>query len=79
VNESIPILFADDTSIFITNHSPIDYENNFTQILQNINVLSLNFDKTYFTQFSTKNNIINMPINLVTAKLLHPLILNSLD
>jgi hypothetical protein len=56
------VLFADDTSIIITNSSPIDYDNNIIQIFKNINdwfkanLLTLNFDKTYFIQFLAKNS-----------------------
>jgi hypothetical protein len=41
--------------------SPIDYENNIIKIFQNMidqfkaNLLTLNFIKTYFIQFWTKN------------------------
>jgi hypothetical protein len=70
-SESIPILFVDDTSIIITNPSHTDYENNFTQMPKNINewfkgnLLTLNLDKTYFMQFSTKNsNIMNMHMHV---------------
>ena len=57
---SKPILFADDTSIIITNHSPSQFKEDINNIIENINdwfrgnSLSLNFDKTYFLQFSTK-------------------------
>jgi hypothetical protein len=53
---------ADDTSTIITNSSPIDYENNTSPIFKKINdwfkanLLTLNFDKTYFIPFLTKNN-----------------------
>jgi hypothetical protein len=40
-NESTSILFADDTSIIITNYSPIDYENNLTKIQILMNGLRL--------------------------------------
>jgi hypothetical protein len=57
-----PIVLVDDTSIIITNSSPIDYGNNIIQILKNINdwfkanLLTLNFDKTHFIQCLTKNS-----------------------
>ena len=56
-----PILFADDTSIIITNPSPSKFKEEINNIIDNINVwfignsLSLNFDKTYFLQFRPKN------------------------
>jgi hypothetical protein len=62
INKSKPILFADDTSIIITNSSPIDYKNNITEVFKNINdwfkanLLTLNFNKTYYVQFLTNNS-----------------------
>jgi hypothetical protein len=56
------MLFADDTSIIITNSSPVDFENNIIQIFKDINdwfkanLLTLNFDKTYFIQLLNKNS-----------------------
>lgn len=68
-SKSIPILFADDTSIIVKNHNCIEYEKKLTLLLNNINewfkanLLTLNLDKTYFMQFSTKNiNAMNTPI-----------------
>jgi len=48
------ILFAEDTSIIITNPSPSKFKEDINNIIDNINdwfrgnSLSLNFDKTYF-------------------------------
>jgi hypothetical protein len=56
-----PILFADDTSIIITNPSPSKFKEDINNIIDNINdqvrskSLSLNFDKTYFLQFRPKS------------------------
>jgi hypothetical protein len=56
------VLFADDTSIIITNSIPADFENNIIKIFKDINdrfkanLLTLNFVKTYFIQFLTKNS-----------------------
>jgi hypothetical protein len=61
ISKSKPVLFADDTSITIMNSRPTDYEN-IIQIFNNINdwfkanSLTLNFNKTYFIQFLTKNS-----------------------
>jgi hypothetical protein len=61
ISKSKPVLFADDTSIIITNSSPVDFKNNIIQIFKDINdwfkanSLTLNFDKTYFIKFLTKN------------------------
>jgi hypothetical protein len=58
ISKSKPVLFADDTSIIIMNSSPLDHENNIIQILKNINdlsranLLTLNFDKTYFILYN---------------------------
>jgi hypothetical protein len=61
-SKSIPILFADDTSIIIRNSNRIEYENELNLIFKNIsewfkaNSLTLNLDKTHFMHFSTKNS-----------------------
>jgi hypothetical protein len=64
-----PTLFADDTSVIITNSSPSKFKE-INNTIDNVNdwfrgnSLSLNFDKTYFLQFSTKNSYeINIKIN----------------
>jgi hypothetical protein len=55
---STPILFADDTSVLIT---PREFKIITNEILKKldkwfkINLLSLNFDKTHFIHFKTKN------------------------
>jgi len=59
---SKPILFADDTSIIISNPSPSKLKEDINNVIDNINSwfrcnsLSLNFDKTYFLQFRPKNS-----------------------
>ena len=58
---SKPILFADDTSIIITNPSPSKFKEDINNITDNINAWfrdnsSLSFDKTYFLQFQSKNS-----------------------
>ena len=56
------VLFADDTSIIITSHNPINFKTNINKIFQgvnrwfNTNLLSLNIDNTYYMQFVTKNS-----------------------
>ena len=56
------ILFADDTSIIITNPIPSKFKEDINNTIDNINnwfrcnSLSLNFDKTYFLQFRPKNS-----------------------
>ena len=64
------ILFADDTSIIITNPNASKFKEDINNIIDNINdwfkgnALSLNFDKTYFLQFRPRNNYeINLKIS----------------
>jgi hypothetical protein len=62
-NKSIPILFADDTSILVTststnkNYFQTKITANFNLINEwlGINLLSINFTKTHYVQFTTKN------------------------
>jgi hypothetical protein len=61
INNSIPVLFADDTSVIITNSTPTDFQKDIKDVFEHSNtwftlsLLSLNFDKTYFIHFKTKN------------------------
>jgi hypothetical protein len=64
-----PILFADDTSIIISNTNPEEFRNNVSSVLIETinwfqsNFLSLNCDKIHFLQFLTKkHNEIKMQI-----------------
>jgi hypothetical protein len=56
------VLFADDTSIIIASPNPIHFKNNVNKIFQDVNrwfstnLMSLNIDKTHYTQFITKNS-----------------------
>jgi hypothetical protein len=56
------VLYADNTSIIITSPNPTNFTNNANKILQDINkwlatnLLSLNADKTQYTQFVTKTS-----------------------
>jgi hypothetical protein len=84
-SKSIPILFADDTSIIVKNPNRIEYENELTLLLKTINewfkanLLILNLDKTCFVQFSTKNsNIMNKPFSCSNNHITSFLILNFL-
>ena len=55
-----PILFADDTTIIITNANPDEFQKNISSVMTEItswfqsNLLSLNYNKTHFMQFQTK-------------------------
>jgi len=57
----VPILFADDTSILLSHSYPTDFYNNMTMEFKILSdwfkqsFLSLNFSKTQFTNFTTKN------------------------
>ena len=64
------ILFADDTSIIITNPSPSKFKEDINNVIDNINdwfrsnSSSLNFDKMYSLQFRPKNSYeINIKIS----------------
>ena len=55
------VIFADDTSIIITNNNKIDFTNALQQTIIEMsswfrsNLLTLNYDKTHFLQFLTTN------------------------
>ena len=57
-----PILFADDTSIIITNPNSSKFEEDINNTIDNINdwfrgnTSTLNFDKTYFLKFRPRNS-----------------------
>ena len=54
------ILFADDTSIIISNTNPEEFNNTINSVMTEItdrfqsNLLTLNYNKTTFLQFLTK-------------------------
>jgi hypothetical protein len=59
---SKPILFADDRSLIITNHSPIHFKigttTAFVQLSEwiNANTLFLNYEKTHYIHFMTNSS-----------------------
>jgi len=59
------VLFADDTSLIISNPDPIKFRDDANKILQHIqewfnaNLIYLNWKKTHFMHFTTKNNPFN--------------------
>jgi hypothetical protein len=61
-DKSVPILFVDDTSILLFHSNCTDLSNNINTIFKILNHwfkqnwLSLNFTKTQFTNFTTRNN-----------------------
>ena len=58
---SIAILFADDTSTLVTSPGRHDFHINITAAVNcinewlNANLLSINFNKTHYIQFTTNN------------------------
>lgn len=60
-NISVPILVADNTGVIIRIASITDFQSNIKTEFEYLikwfvsNILSLNFDKTNFIQFKTKN------------------------
>jgi hypothetical protein len=60
-DKAIPILFADDTSILITSSHKNDFQLKLTIAFSfindwlNTNLLPINFNKTHYVQFTTKN------------------------
>jgi hypothetical protein len=60
-HKALPILFADDTSILLTSPNNTQMQSDFNIIFEQLikwfksNFLFLNFDKTYFIQFTNKS------------------------
>jgi RNA processing factor Prp31 len=93
-NVSKRVLFAENTSIIATNHIAAEIKNDINTVLGNIkdwfriNLLPLNFQRTYYLQFVTKYSYkINMNIcyenkqiiNTYSTKFLRLLIDHSLS
>jgi len=59
------ILFADDTSVIISEPRLMNFEGKLNIVFQimkewfNSNLLKFNFDKTYYMQLITKNKLLN--------------------
>jgi hypothetical protein len=59
--KALPILFADDTSILFTSPNNLQMQSNFNLVSEQLNEwfkynqLFLNFDKTYFIQFTNES------------------------
>jgi hypothetical protein len=69
-DKSVPILFADDTSILLSHSNTTDFNNNINTVFKILNdwfrqnLLSFNFSKTQFTNFiSKKHKFIEININ----------------
>jgi hypothetical protein len=60
-DKTVPILFADDTSIIVKSPNPKDFQTDMVTAFNNVNkwfkvnLLSINVDKTHYIQFKTKN------------------------
>ena len=60
-DKSMPILFADDTNVLISHSNLFDFKNEIKTIFTNLNewfknnLLSLNFSKMQFVNFTTRN------------------------
>jgi hypothetical protein len=67
------VLFADDTSIIITDTNKLDFNIDINQTFQdintwfNVNLLTLNFNKTHYLEFRTKITIM-LILKLITIK-----------
>ena len=52
------ILFADETSILVSNPNPTDFKNDINIVFElewfKANLLSINFNKTHFIRFTAK-------------------------
>jgi hypothetical protein len=68
-NKAEPVLFADDTSIIVTNSCLTAFNNEISTVFVQLNewfnkiLLSLNYEKTHYIQFMTKNSI-SLDINI---------------
>jgi len=72
-NLSKPTLFADDTNIIFTHPNPMELEEGINKVFEKIliwfqiNLLSLNLNKTYYMQFLSKTNYaVNVNISYKT-------------
>jgi hypothetical protein len=61
-DKTVPILFADDTSIIVKSPKFRDFQTNMVTAFNSVNkwfkvnLLSISIDKTHYIQFKTKNN-----------------------
>jgi hypothetical protein len=71
-NKPISVLFADDTSMLITCPNKNDFQLKITPAFNFINewlntdLLSINFNKTHYVQFTTKNKNPNLILKFLT-------------
>jgi len=82
-NKTVPVLFADDTSIIVKSPNSKDFQTNMVTAFNYVNkwfkanLLSINIDKTHYIQFKTKNKP-TLDINIVCDDNLITTLLNSL-
>jgi hypothetical protein len=68
-NNSKPVLFADDTSVIVSNPDLVNFKNDLTFSFEqlnawfNINLLSLNYNKTQYVHFRTNSLIPQVDIS----------------
>ena len=61
IQNALPILFAHGTSVIVTDSNIVDFQLKINVVIEqlnnwfNVNLLSLNFEKTGFIHFKTKN------------------------
>ena len=69
-DKTVPILFADDTSIIARSPNSKDFQTNMVTVFNcvnkwfKVNLLSINVDRTHYIQFKTKNKP-TLDINIV--------------
>jgi hypothetical protein len=79
-------MFADDTSIIVTNYNPKDFISDIMTAFKYLNKwfrasnLSLNFEKTHLIQFTTKNGPqINLDVSYANKTIFKANDTNSLE
>ena len=82
---SVPILFADDTSILVSHPNSVEFYNTIITDFQTLsnwfqnNLLSLNITKTNFIRFVTKKNNYNeKTLNMIISYFRRPTLQNFL-
>jgi hypothetical protein len=74
-DKTVPILFADDTTIIVKSPNSKDFQTNMVTAFNcvnkwfKVNLLSINVNKTHYIQFKTKNKPTN-DINIVCNNLI---------
>ena len=78
------VLYADDTSLIITNPTPMEFANKINIVFANVNewfrnnLLSPNFNKTTCLQFRTKNSQkLDLSITFLFFSVFHPKVFDT--